>query len=178
MNLAVGKLGAKGLARVQQSSSAGKIGPSKFDALRADLNKQLSKPLNIPPLVTRISEQQRTVLENDLRRRLDGAGATQPRDFFKVDFKNAKTQVQNLNRAAAGLPKSDALAPLRDRVKAIEEQFEASGKLLKGLDSIDNPEELLRVQVQLYQVTQNVELMSKVVDQVSSGIKTVLQTPV
>jgi hypothetical protein len=32
--------------------------------------------------------------------------------------------------------------------------------------------------MQMYQLTQNIELLSKVVEQVSSGVKTVLQTQV
>ena len=41
-----------------------------------------------------------------------------------------------------------------------------------------DPKSLLNVQVQFYQVAENMELLSKVVDQVSSGAKTVMQTQV
>jgi hypothetical protein len=35
---------------------------------------------------------------------------------------------------------------------------------------------MMKVQMQMYQLTENLELMSKVVDQVTSGVKSILQT--
>ena len=46
--------------------------------------------------------------------------------------------------------------------------------LLKNL----SPGELLALQARLYQVSQHIEVMSKVVDQMAGGIKTVLNTNV
>jgi hypothetical protein len=36
----------------------------------------------------------------------------------------------------------------------------------------------MKVQMQMYQLTENLELMSKVVEQVTSGVKSILQTQV
>jgi hypothetical protein len=44
--------------------------------------------------------------------------------------------------------------------------------------SAENPGDLMKLQMQMYQLTENLELMSKVVEQVTSGMKTLLQTQV
>ena len=64
--------------------------------------------------------------------------------------------------------------PRREDLKVLEEQFQKSGDLIQGVTDMD-PKSLLNVQMQLYQLSGNIELMSKLVEQVSSGVKTMLQ---
>jgi hypothetical protein len=60
---------------------------------------------------------------------------------------------------------------------SIATQVQQTGQLINNMKDTD-PQSLLNVQMQMYQMSQNVEIMSKVVDQVNSGVKTVLQTQV
>jgi hypothetical protein len=78
----------------------------------------------------------------------------------------------------AAIPANAALDPLRARLGLIETQFAESGRLLNTAGSLSDPKALLGVQVQLYQMMSNVEMLSKVVDQMTSGVKTILQTQV
>lgn len=179
VDVTVGKLGSKAIAQTQQQGAKDlqKQGPSKFDDVRAKLDAQLADRVKVPP-TAQVSPAQKKLLESDLRKRLERTRSTTPTEFFKVEMKNNKTGVERLRQAVGAMPKIKALEPIRQRLSAIETQFEQSGKLLKGLGTLDSPQGLLKVQVQMYQLTQNIELMSKVVDQVNSGIKTVLQTQV
>ncbi len=60
-------------------------------------------------------------------------------------------------------------------------QMESDYKQVEAIMSSDknlSPGELLALQARLYQVSQHIEVMSKVVDQMAGGIKTVLNTNV
>jgi len=48
--------------------------------------------------------------------------------------------------------------------------------LLDSLKNTQNPQDLMKIQMQMYQLGENLELMSKVVEQVTSGVKSILQT--
>jgi hypothetical protein len=59
----------------------------------------------------------------------------------------------------------------------IEQQYQKSGDLIGRVKNMD-PQSLLKAQVQLYQLSENMELLSKVVEQMTSGVKTIMQTNV
>jgi hypothetical protein len=179
-NPTVGKVGANAVNQIRdiQKQGAGpKLSPSKFEKVRAELGQQIAASLKLQPPVTEVSAQQRKTLENDLRKRLKQSDVRTVEDVFKVQMKSAQGGIEELKRTVAAMPKIGALDPLKQRLKDIESQFNASGNALSGLN-LNDPGSLLQMQIQIYQVTQNVEVMSKVVDGVSSGIKTVLQTQV
>ncbi len=179
-NPIVGKVGAKAVTQIrelQQQGAGNKLSLSKFEKIRTELNQQIEASLKLPPPVTEVSAQQRKTLENDLRKRLRQSDVRTVEDVFKVQMKSAQGGIEELNRTVAAMPKLGALEPLKQRLKDIESQFNASGTALHRVN-LNDPGSLLQLQVQIYQVSQNVEVMSKVVDHVSSGIKTILQTQV
>jgi len=75
-------------------------------------------------------------------------------------------------------PDVSAFEPLRDRLKGIEADFNASAKLMSGPGSLDDPHRLLEMQMEVYKLAQNVEIMSRTVSEATSGVKTILQTQV
>jgi hypothetical protein len=86
------KAGAAGTAGARQALTDGqKSGPSKFDLLRSDLNQKLKEPVQLPPKVTSISDQQMKLLENDLRRKLE-AGKN-PQEVFAGDMAKLQTGI-------------------------------------------------------------------------------------
>jgi hypothetical protein len=178
-NLTVSKIGAKAVAQSQElmGRSAAKTAPSKFDSIRSELVQKVASGLKLPPAAVRISAVDRKRLENDLRKRLSGTSSQTPKDVFRVEMKNTRLGIQSLNQAVNKLPAHNAFAPVRDRLTQIEAQFKKSGDLINNMKDMD-PQALLKVQMQLYELSGNIELVSKLVDQASSGIKTVMQTQV
>ena len=59
----------------------------------------------------------------------------------------------------------------------VESEFKQVESIMKS-DKNLSPGELLALQARLYQVSQHIEVMSKVVDQMAGGIKTILNTNV
>ncbi|MBI1790235.1 MAG: hypothetical protein HYR60_22105 [Acidobacteria bacterium] len=159
-----------------------KTGASKFDQVRDKKlqETQSASAVELPPEITKVNATEQRKLEGDLRKRLAANRTGSPQDMFRVDMKNTRTSLDNLRGRVAQLPKSSAMEPVRARLAKIESQFDNSGKFLNSLPnkSLDNPKELLQVQVQMYQMTQNIEIMSKVVEQVNTGVKSILQTQV
>jgi hypothetical protein len=170
------KTAAAAGAEARQGASEGlKSGPSKFDLLRADLNQKLNgTPL--PPKVTSINDQQKQLLENDLRRKLETGKS--PQDLFGGDMTQLQTRIADLNRQVAAVPNTSAFDPLRKRLASIESDFNASAKLLTNPGSLDDPKQLLEMQMEVYKLSQNVEIMSRTVGDAASGVKTILQTQV
>ena len=171
------KAGASGTARAQQPPAEGqKSAPSKFDRLRAELNQRLTPAGQLPSKVASINDEQKRLLANDLRRKLEtGKG---PREILGGDMKQLNSGITNLNRQVAAVPDGSVFAPLRERLKSIESDFNASAKLLETPMSLDDPGKLLQMQMEMYKLTENVEVLSRTVSEAASGVKTLLQMQV
>jgi type III secretion system YscI/HrpB-like protein len=171
------KAAAAGTTGARQALSGGqKSAPSKFDQLWGDLKQKLAETVQLPPQVTSISDQQKKLLENDLRRKLD-AGRS-PQELFGSDMKQLRAGIVDLNRQVAAVPDTGAVAQLRERLKNIEADFNASAKLLEGAGSLEDPKRLLQMQMEVYKLTHNVEILAKTMSEAASGINTILKTQV
>jgi tetrahydromethanopterin S-methyltransferase subunit B len=169
---AVGK-GLDSVAKQPETSPA-KVGESKFDQVRSRLLEDQAAQVKLPPEVKQISPEQQKVLHADLTRQLNSPGGAQ--EVFGVRMKRAKEQIHQLNTRVSALPKTPAFEPLRERLASIDKQYQSAGKLVNAIHGSTNPADFMKVQMQMYQLSENVELMSKVVEQVTSGVKSILQT--
>jgi hypothetical protein len=166
-----------GISNARQASSPEKkTEPSKFDLLKADLNKQLTGTAQIPPKVSSISDQEKQLLENDLRRKL--ASGKSAEQIASGQVQQVGSQISNLNQQIGAVPNAANSPSIRDRLQSIEADFESSSKLLKNPGNLDDPKRLLQMQMEMYKVQQNVEILSRLVGDVSSGVKTIVQTQV
>lgn len=160
----------------QAEDALQKTGESKFDKVRAKLQEEKAGQVEMPPEVKQVSFEQQKVLEANLTKRLSQADATSPQNVFGVDMKRAKIQAERLTTRVNALPKTPPFEPIRQRLTSIDSQLQNADKLVHSLKGTESPSELMKVQMQMYQLNENLELMSKVVEQVSSGVKSVLQT--
>jgi len=152
--------------------------PSKFDKVRSDrLEKASSVPVDLPPAVTQVSASQKQVLESQLSQRAQQT-STSPSDVLKVDLGNTKVSLNQLSQKVSALPNTQAFDPIRTRFANIEQQYNNTGQLLSNVGKTTNQQDLLSMQMQMYLMTENIQLVSKVVDQVTSGVKTMLQTQI
>lgn len=163
-------------ATEEGAASPLKTTESKFDKVRTRLQDQQAQQVQIPPEVKQVPPDQKKVLQADLSRRLEKTKGTSPHEVFGVDMKRAKEKVDHLTTRVNSLPKTSAFDPIRSRLTSIDQQYQSAGQLVNSLKNADNPRDLMKIQMQMYQLTENLELMSKVVEQVTSGMKSVLQT--
>jgi hypothetical protein len=160
----------------QNLSDAPKSTPSKFDRVRADLAMQSTGAAQLPPKVTTISDQQKQLLGNDLRRKLETGKS--PQEILGPQVNQLRTGIADLNRRVSAVPDTSASNPLRQRLQSIESDFKASANLLQSPGALDDPKRLLEAQVEVYKLTSNVEILSRTVSEAASGAKTILQTQV
>jgi hypothetical protein len=90
---------------------------------------------------------------------------------------DTRTRLGLLKEAMSGTGNTPKGTDLRGQMSKVEGEWnQLEGVMKSGKDLSQG--ELLGLQARLYQVSQHVEVMSKVVDQLTSGIKTILSTNV
>ena len=162
-------------ATEQTGTTPAKVGESKFDKVRAGLQDNQAAGVKMPPEIRQVSAEQRKTLQTELSNRLK---TSSPQQVFATHMKRATDSLQQLSSRVNALPKTSAFDPIRKRLASIDAQFQSTGRLVNSVKGTSNPAELMKIQMQMYQLSENLELASKVVEQVTSGVKSILQTQV
>lgn len=106
-----------------------------------------------------------------------------PSDKSKVNMMlpellDSKTRLGMLKEAYSKIGNTSKVTnDLSGRFTQVETEYRQVEAIMRS-DKNLSPGELLALQARLYQVSQHIEVMSKVVDQMAGGIKTVLNTNV
>ena len=101
---------------------------------------------------------------------LQGASA-----IFAPKLEFAGNALSVLSKRIAAMEQTGTSTPLRNRLQLLETQFRKTGDNLDGAAGPTDPVQLLKLQHDIYQIDEELELLSKVVEQTTSGIKSVLQ---
>ncbi|QUV86257.1 hypothetical protein [Chloracidobacterium aggregatum] len=112
-------------------------------------------------------------LRADLMQRLANPNAND----FGISFDQARLRISALRDGIHGMAPDRRSPDMLARFSQVENQWMQIEAMLNS-DRELSQGELLGLQARMYQLTQNIEILSKVVDQVTGGIKTVLQTNV
>lgn len=176
----VSKLVSQTVANTKATGhSQAKVSPSKFDQVRAKLEQpSTSAGQRIGQNTGQFSAQDGKRLEAEFKKRLEQVRQRDLDEIFKADLQESKKQVDVIRRELAAQPPSPALEPVKDRLLQVENQFLESGRLLRGLGKLDSPQDYLKMQLEMYRLTQNVELLSKIAGEAVSGVNKVLSTQV
>jgi predicted nucleic acid-binding Zn-ribbon protein len=158
-----------------QQAEIQKAGESKFDQIRARMQEA---SVQMPPEVTQISAEQKRLLESNLRKQLEVNRPDQITRQISQELGQTRSSIHDLQHKVNALPKAAEFDPVRNRLQSIEAQYAKSEELMKGLSGVKDPRALLQVQMQMLQLSQNVEIVGKVVEQVNTGVKSILQTQV
>ena len=90
---------------------------------------------------------------------------------------DSRTRLSLLREAVGSMGNTPKGTDLRRQFAKVEGEWHQLESIMKS-DKDLSQGELLGLQARLYQVSQHVEVMSKVVDQVTGGVKTILNTNV
>jgi hypothetical protein len=131
----------------------------------------LQKTAELPPLETGNSPMKE--IERTLRKRIEAANTQAPQKLFGADLKDLRTRLDATAHRVEGLG-----GGIRERLDAIEAQYTSAEQKLGQMPDTNNLRELLAMQVEMYRMGHNIEILSKVVDAVTSGIKQTFQTQV
>ena len=128
---------------------------------------------------TQISGAQLERMRLDLVQRLDrlpeGAGKT---SALLPELIDSRTRLGLLRKAVSGVSGNGSgvgTTDLRGKLMQVETEWKQLDGIMRSDKNLSTGE-LLGLQARLYQVSQHIEVMSKVVDQVTGGIRTILNT--
>ncbi|MBV8478135.1 MAG: hypothetical protein JOZ36_15865 [Acidobacteria bacterium] len=99
-------------------------------------------------------------------------------DVLKPKFEHVANSLSALNARAATVEPASAAESLRNRLQLLDSQFRLIGNNLEETAAKSDPIHLLRLQNDIYQIDEELELLSRVVDQTTSGIRSLLQTQI
>jgi len=131
-----------------------------------------------PTPVSRISEEQQAHLLTQLRMKVQQTSSTNPSQLFSREMQSVHQKLTSVAQRVSALPRVPAFDGLRNHLQNLEAQYRNSGNLLHSLGPDAKLQDLLHLQEDMYLMTQNLEVFSRVVDQTTSGVKTILQTQV
>ena len=152
-----------------------KVSPSKFDQVRSKMDRpSATHSQSASQDSLRVGASERA----EFKKRLEEVRQRDLDEIFKADLRQSKTQVDAVRQKLSTQPDSPALERVKARLLQVENQYLESGRLLRGLGKLDSPEDYLKMQAQMYQLVQNIELLSKVVGEVVGGVNKILSTQV
>jgi hypothetical protein len=127
---------------------------------------------------TRISGAELERMRLDLMQRVERlpAGASNVNALIP-ELVDSRTRLGLLREAMSGMSSNRQGTDLRGQFSKVEGEWYQLENIMKSGKELSQGE-LLGLQARLYQVSQHVDVMSKVVDQVTSGVKTILNTNV
>ena len=126
-----------------------------------------------------VSRAQLEEMQQDLMSRINRLPPGSPNaNALLPELLDTRTHLGMLRKVfETNRPGAPANTDLRGRLGQVENEWNQVEQIMRTSPDMSTGE-LLALQARLYQVSQHVEVLSKVVDQVTGGIKTILNTNV
>jgi hypothetical protein len=144
------------------------FGPGSYDT---------SQPLRTPgwqefSKFDQVRQQTRTTA-------VEGPGVTlQQLDVVGRNWRADGAKLHDLRRRVSALPETGAFESIRSRLADLDSLYQSVGSRIDAISGSASAEQFLKLQKDMYQVTENIGLISKVIDQVTSGVRSLLQTQI
>jgi hypothetical protein len=106
------------------------------------------------------------------------AASPQRLDELGESWKTQGAELSTLAQRLSALPKTTALDQIRNSFDQLDSEYRRLGSAIDGISPSAGPEQLLKLQREMYQMSESIGAMSKIVDQVTSGVKSLLQTQI
>ena len=149
------------------------------DALQSSAKPQsaAAQTTDLPPM-KQVDAAEQKQLQHDLRKRMEVTGSTNPQALFGGDLTAARKQLDIAAGKVGEVKSTPGAEGIRDRLASIEAQFESASAKAEKMPDTNNLRDLLSLQSEMYKMGQNIEILSKVVDAATSGVKSTLQMQV
>jgi hypothetical protein len=173
---AIGRIGIKQVLPSDQAASGQPGSTGKFSEALDKTRDSPAAQQALPPEVQEVPAAAQDQIKSDLRKKLQTAKT--PDDVFGDQMGTARKQLDQVADRVQAAPKTPETQGLRDRLTSVEGQYNHSEQLLSQLDSLNSPRDLLKVQMEMYKMQQNLEILSRATEEMTSGAKQILQTQV
>jgi hypothetical protein len=159
------------------SDQTGNTVSSKFGKVREAAMSQESSDASATAAPSQISSGYQSLSAHYAQNR-ETVGAVQPAAAFTDDLKAARGSLDQLTNRVSALPNHESLQPLRKQLVDLETEFTKAGQGVNALKGTATPQQLLKLQADMFQINEHLSIMSKMVDQITSGVKSILQTQI
>jgi hypothetical protein len=150
---------------------------SKFDTIR-DQDRPDDQKNGVGPNASSSRSDRQELLKHELRKKLDAHPSRKPAEVFGDDLKATRSSLNQLKKRVEAAPSSSAVDQIKTRLADLDMQFQKADSAIEGMDGPASPKQLLKLQTDMYELSENLGIVSKMTDQVTSGIKSILQTQV
>jgi hypothetical protein len=99
-------------------------------------------------------------------------------DRVQKSLAASQHHLARLRERVESTPGATSMQGLQSRLTSIEHQYTRLDSAVKAMPPNAGPQQWLALQQQVYSMTENIGLLSKMVGQAASGVKSVLQTQV
>jgi hypothetical protein len=156
---------------------ASKGNPSKFEKVREAAMVQDSSG------ASEVADASRTSLADPSQsaryaQDRERVGPAHTTAAFGEDLKTSMSSLDQLRTRVSALPNQESLQPLRKQLIDLESEFAKAGQTLDGMKGTPSSQQLLKAQADMFQINEHLSIMSKMVDQITSGVKSILQTQI
>lgn len=154
----------------------GKSGASKFDKVRSQLKDNADNQAQPADPQAPLNP---AAVGNDLGvDRAQRSAPVTPSDRVQQGLSAGQYHLGRLKDRVESTPGANSIAGLQSRLTSIEHQYTRLDAAAKTLPVNASPQQWIALQQQVYSMNESIGVLSKMVTQAASGVKSVLQTQV
>jgi hypothetical protein len=146
----------------------GKPGASKFDKIRSQLKDNAGPSAASNSAASHVPDPDRA----------DRRAPVIPSDRVQKSLSASQYHLARLKARVESMPAADSMSSLQSRLASIEKQYARLDATAKAMPPNAGPQQWIALQQQVYSMNESIGVLSKMVSQAASGVKTVLQTQV
>jgi len=172
------------VAEVGKEKGPGKV--SEFEKVRLEQLEQEQQVTGLKADEIQFNENALSMMDvkkvqNDFLKQVQARGEGKELEVLSDQISKCQSNVEDARKAVPAVQKSELGGAVENYFTETENRFKTMDSLYKDIASGDRQysmQDLLKIQVQLQNINQNIEILSRVVDKVVDGMKTVLRTQV
>lgn len=144
----------------------GKSGASKFDQISSQLKDGAGSEATSPPSNSDLSA--------------DGVQvrASSAPDQLRQNLAASQYHLAHLREKVESTSGASSITGLQSRLASIEHQYTVLDSAVKAMPPGASPQQWIALQEQVYSMNESIGVLSKMIGQAASGVKSVLQTQV
>ena len=155
---------------------SGKSGASKFDKVRSQL--QDSAGTEVQPVGSQSPAPTSAAGATPSADRVQGGASVTPPERVSKNLSSSQYHLARLKERIESTPEANSISGLQSRLSSIEHQYAKVDAAAKAMPANASPQQWIALQQQVYSMNESIGVLSKMVTQAASGVKSVLQTQV
>jgi hypothetical protein len=109
---------------------------------------------------------------------VDSGVAPQQLEVVGQNWRADGAKLREVRQRVSALPETGVFDSIRSRFADLDSLYQSVGSRIDAISGSSSTEQFLELQKDMYQVTENIGLISKIIDQVTTGVKSLLQTQI